>query len=317
MKKQFVSIIIPTYNSEKYLSRCLQSIREQNYPKSSYEILVIDGGSNDKTIAIAEKYKAKVLNNPYRNAESGKAIGINKARGEIIALIDSDNELVQRNWLSQMVKPLLENKDIFGVESRWLVNKKDPLLNQYFTLLQIADPLARRFHPKMEIIDKGDYLIYKAKIRQTPVVGANGFLYRKKLISVIGFKDKFEEVNFVSKLIRGGFATYAKPKNVGIYHYYSLSIIDYVKKRIKIGRKFLQRKKTKQDTWVDETRPIDFIKAVLYNISIIFPLIEAIKEYRRSKNKAWFWHPFFSFLTIIIYCYTTLELFLNKFFNKK
>lgn len=303
----FISFVIPTYNAERYLNNCLLSIIRQDYPQDQYEILIIDGGSTDRTLSIAEEYETKILSNPFRDAESGKAIGIRKAKGEIIALIDADNELVQKNWLLEMVRPLMENGDIFGVESPWLLRKDDPLLNQYFTLLQIADPLARRFHPEMKIIDRGDYIVYKAKLGQTPVIGANGFLYRKRFISIVGYGKRFEEVNFVAKLIKSGFITYAKPKKVGIYHDYCPTIKNYIKKRIKIGRKFMIRKAKGQETWVDMAKNQSFFGAVLYNISIIGPLIEAIREFRKSKNLAWFWHPIISFLTIAVYFYTTLE----------
>lgn len=301
MKKYYVSIIIPTYNAQRFLDKCLRSIRKQDYPKNKYEILVIDGGSNDNTIMIAKKWGAKILKNPHRDAESGKAIGINSAKGEIIALIDADNELVEKTWLSQMIKPLLEDKTVFGVESPWLVRKNDSLLNQYFALLRIADPLARKLHPRAHIINNKDYFIYELKIEEAPVIGANGFLYRKNFINKIGFDEKFEEVNFVAKLISSGFLRYAIPKHIGIYHHYVSSIGDYIRKRIKIGRKFMARKAKGQETWVDKTTKGDFLMAVLYNVSIVGPLLEAIKEYRKSQNLAWFWHPIISFLTIIVY----------------
>lgn len=309
----YISIIIPTYNAERYLDRCLRKIFLQDYPKSLYEVIIVDGGSTDKTLSIAKKYKTKILKNPNRDAESGKAIGIEKSKGEIIALIDADNEIVQDNWISEMIKPLIENKEIFGVESPWLVRKKDSLLNQYFAMLRIADPLARRFHPSMQVVDKGDYVIYKMKLGSTPVVGANGFLYRKKFIKKIGFGSKFEEVNFVAKLVSRGYISYAVPKNVGIYHHYVSSVGGYVRKRVKIGKKFMSRKANGQKTWVDSSSSQNFLLAVLYNVSIIGPTIEAIREIYKTRKIAWIYHPFISFLTIVVYSYIFLQF---KLLNK-
>lgn len=303
MKNYFVSVIIPTYNAGKYLDKCLKSIEAQDYPKNLYEIVIIDGGSLDKTLTIAKKYKnLKILRNPYRDAESGKSIGIESSKGEIIALIDADNEIVGKNWLSKMVQPLVDDEEIFGVESPWFVRGKDPLINQYVTLLRIADPLARRFHPKMKVEDREDYEVYHLELGQTPVVGANGFLWRKKFIKVIGrHKPKFEEVNYISLMVEHGHLIYARVKDVGIYHYYCTSLFDYIRKRIKIGRKFMTRKEKGQDTWLDKSKGISFLMAVLYNVTFIGPTIEAINQYRKSGNIAWIWHPFISFLTIVIY----------------
>lgn len=108
----FVSFVIPTYNAQKYLGKCLASIKKQNYPENKIEIFIIDGGSTDETLSIARKYKVKILKNPYRDAESGKSIGIQASKGEIIALVDADNELVENYWLQSMVKPLIENSSI-------------------------------------------------------------------------------------------------------------------------------------------------------------------------------------------------------------
>lgn len=307
-KSIFISIVIPTFNAEKFLQRCLESIKKQDYPRSSYEVLVIDGGSDDQTLNIAKSFNCVILKNPFKDAESGKSIGIEKARGEIIALIDADNELVEGNWLRIMVKPLEDDKDIFGVESTWYLKEKDPLINQYATLLQIADPLARRFHPKMKIENRGEYDVLHLKTGQTPVIGANGFLWRKKYIKVIGkYKPKFEEVNYISLMVEHGYLVYAKVKYAGIYHYYCLSLMDYLKKRVKIGRKFMARKLKGQETWIDQSAPSNFVLEVIYNLSIVGPLMEAITEYRKSGKIAWFWHPIISFLTIMVYAYIYIE----------
>lgn len=305
-----ISFIIPTYNSGKYLSGCLSSIKKQDYPKGKVETLIIDGGSKDRTIKIARKFRVKILNNPDVDAESGKSIGIKSAKGEIICLLDSDNEIVQENWLREMVKPMIRHKDLWGVESPWLLKKDDGLINKYFTLLQVADPVARKFHPvEMKKTEYKDYVILEPR-RKVPVVGANGFLWRKSFIKQIGKHiPKFEEVNYVSLMMKGGRYKYAKSKKVGIYHYYSSSVENYINKRLKIGRKFLERKSNRQLTWVDRVSWSEFLRSIIFNASIVGPSLEAIDEYRKSKQIAWILHPFFSLLTVVVYVYTTIERF--------
>lgn len=312
----FVSFIIPTFNAKEYLAACLASIRKQNYPKNRYEVLVIDGGSTDGTVTLAKKYSVRVVHNPSRDAESGKSIGIQSAKGEIIALVDADNELVENDWLLKMIEPLAADKNIFGVESPWYVRKGDPLMNQYVTLLHIADPLARRLHPVMREENRGHYTVYHLKLGDTPVVGANGFLWRKKFIKTINqYKPKFEEVNYISLMVAHGYVVYARVKGVGIYHHYCTSVFDFIRKRIKIGRKFLTRKQKGQDTWVDQSRQSSFAAAVLYNVSIVGPLVESIGEYRKSHNISWMLHPLLSFVTIMVYGYVFLEMTVRRFFK--
>jgi len=96
-----ISIITPTYNSAKTLTSCLDSIKTQDY-RGDIEIIIADGGSTDSTLVIAQKYTDKIYPNPLKTGEAGKAAGVKQAKNEIIALIDSDNILPSKDWLSRM-----------------------------------------------------------------------------------------------------------------------------------------------------------------------------------------------------------------------
>jgi len=59
-----ISIVIPVYNSEKVLRGCLQSVREQDYPKDKMEIIIADAGSTDKTLEIVNDFTTSNLQPP-------------------------------------------------------------------------------------------------------------------------------------------------------------------------------------------------------------------------------------------------------------
>ena len=65
-----VSVIIPTFNSSKTLSQCLESIKGQNYA-GEIEIIIADGGSTDGTIQVAKRYTDKIFDNPLKTGEAG------------------------------------------------------------------------------------------------------------------------------------------------------------------------------------------------------------------------------------------------------
>src|SRR5947208_13569652 len=100
-----VSFVIPTLNSERYIARCLDSIREQDFDLDQIEIIVADGGSTDRTRQIAASFGAQVADNPGRSGEAGKVVGARLATGSLIVFLDSDNELVGADWLRRNVKP--------------------------------------------------------------------------------------------------------------------------------------------------------------------------------------------------------------------
>lgn len=108
MKSKSISIIIVALNEERNMSAILDSLLAQDYPKKSYEILVIDGGSKDKTQQIVKKYQKnnkniKLIIDKGGSITSGRNIGIKKAKYDFIASTDADC-IVPKNWLKNYVK---------------------------------------------------------------------------------------------------------------------------------------------------------------------------------------------------------------------
>ena len=92
-----VSVIVPTWNEEKYLSKCLQSLRNQASTKP-LEIIVVDGGSTDRTVEIAEEHADKVLVEPNKLVGAARNIGAQNALGNVLAFIDADT-VVATDWV--------------------------------------------------------------------------------------------------------------------------------------------------------------------------------------------------------------------------
>lgn len=101
MDNVLVSIIIPVYNTEKYIERCLNSIIEQTY--EDIEIILINDGSTDNSGKICEKYKSidsriKIINQKNRGVVISRNKGIQEAQGEYITFVDSD-DWVEKNMI--------------------------------------------------------------------------------------------------------------------------------------------------------------------------------------------------------------------------
>lgn len=110
MKNPLITIVIPTYNSEKNIKACLESIKEQYY--KPYEVIVVDQSSNDNTVKIAKDYKCKTIIRPkpqfYSPPSKSRNIGAKQAKGQILYHLDSDM-ILEKGLLSEMVT-LLEKK---------------------------------------------------------------------------------------------------------------------------------------------------------------------------------------------------------------
>jgi glycosyltransferase involved in cell wall biosynthesis len=89
-----VSVIIPTLNSQKYIRECLDSVFEQTY--KNYEVIVVDGGSSDKTLEIAKEYSNVRVVNSLKGRSKQKNIGAKESNGQYLYFIDSDFVLGQK-----------------------------------------------------------------------------------------------------------------------------------------------------------------------------------------------------------------------------
>lgn len=91
-----ISVIVPVYNSEKYLEECVQSILKQTY--KDIEVLLVDDGSSDKSPEICDRLstqddRIKVFHKPNGGVSSARNLGLEKAEGELITFADSDDIL--------------------------------------------------------------------------------------------------------------------------------------------------------------------------------------------------------------------------------
>lgn len=108
-----ISVIIPMYNSEKYISECLESIFNQTY--KNYEIIIVNDGSTDRSLEVVKKYrneKIKVYTQENKGVSFARNKGIELAKGDYIYFMDSD-DIIQSNLFENAIKQL-KNVGIFS-----------------------------------------------------------------------------------------------------------------------------------------------------------------------------------------------------------
>jgi len=127
-----ISIITVTYNSEKFLEECIISVLNQNYDNIEY--IIIDGGSNDNTLDIIEKYREHIH---YFISQSDDGIydavnkGIKISTGDIVGLLNSDDTFTNVNVLSNIVKnfKIYNSEILFGNIS--FINNNNKIIRYY------------------------------------------------------------------------------------------------------------------------------------------------------------------------------------------
>lgn len=105
-----ISVVIPAYNEEENIAQCLVSLMHQTVPRGEYEIIVVDGGSKDRTREIAQKYADRVFIQTSRKVGGARNDGILAAKGDVVATTDADC-IAPPIWIETIGKGF-EDKDV-------------------------------------------------------------------------------------------------------------------------------------------------------------------------------------------------------------
>lgn len=100
-----ISVIIPIYNGQDFVSECLESVIEQTYSK--FEIIIVDDGSTDKSVSIIESFSSKtnisIILQKNGDVSKARNVGIENSNGELIAFLDQDD-----TWLNDKLEKAVE-----------------------------------------------------------------------------------------------------------------------------------------------------------------------------------------------------------------
>ena len=129
---KLISVIVPIYNVENYLVRCIESIINQTY--SNLEIILVDDGSPDKCSIICDEYakkdsRIKVIHKKNGGLSDARNAGLDIATGEYIGFVDSD-DYIDKNMYKEMINELIEkNADIVSCAINNIYSDRTEIIN--------------------------------------------------------------------------------------------------------------------------------------------------------------------------------------------
>ncbi|MBO3810225.1 MAG: glycosyltransferase [Candidatus Brockarchaeota archaeon] len=204
-----VSIIIPVKNNVDLLEKCLASIRSLDFPTNILDVVVVDGGSNDGSVEVAEKFGCRVIIEDKSIISYARDLGVKHASGEFIAFTDSDC-IVDKGWLKELLK-CFEGDGIAAVGGPNLTpeNESDfgKSVGDVFAFLSKAGP---RYG-----LEAGEAM----EIHHNPTCNV---MYRRGVLEEVGgFNHKLvtvddEELDY--RIRRRGYRILYTPKAI-VYHY--------------------------------------------------------------------------------------------------
>lgn len=243
--KQYISIIIPALNEESYIRQCLKAINDMDFREDQYEVIVVDNGSFDATIEIAESFKAQVLIKLDGTIGSLRNYGAKHARGDIIGFIDADCQ-VEKDWLKNAVKHL-DNPEVAAVGSR-LDHIGNTWVSKCWSLM----------HSEKKTNGEVDWL-----------PSGNMIVVRKYFDELEGFDEKLttsEDYDLCLRLRLKGYKIFSDPKINSIHLAPPKTLFEFYKKEIWHGQEML-------NTFSKKKVSSAFIYAIFYLICIIGMLL--------------------------------------------
>ena len=118
------SIIVPVYNLEKYIKRCLDSIFKQSF--KDFEVIVVNDGSSDKSLDIIKEYDVVLIDQKNKGVSESRNNAIKKAKGDYIVFVDGD-DTIDKELLEKLDKASNDNPDIIRFQSRETFDNKEAI----------------------------------------------------------------------------------------------------------------------------------------------------------------------------------------------
>ncbi|MFN2124760.1 MAG: glycosyltransferase [Candidatus Promineifilaceae bacterium] len=211
------SVIIPAYNAESTINKCLDALREQDI-STPYEIIVVDDGSGDRTAALATGPEIILLqHSERRGASAARNSGIQAAQGDILCFTDADCE-PKSNWLGELLIPF-RSEEISGCKGIYATRQKE---------------IVARF-VQIEYEDKYDLL---EKQSQIDFIDTYSAAYRREVLQLNhGFDEQFsylEDQELSFRLASRGYQMVFHPQAI-VYHQHADSLAAYARKKFFIG----------------------------------------------------------------------------------
>jgi glycosyltransferase involved in cell wall biosynthesis len=211
----FVSVLLVTRNEEQYIEMSLMSVIYQSYPKRKYEIIIVDGLSNDRTLdiikGIQSKYKTKdfnisVIKNEKYILSAGWNLGIKSAKGDYVTRIDAHSTAAP-DFIEKSVETMF-SIDAICVGGKLITNSIGDDINIISKVLSSPFGVG---NSSFRVSDKAGYA-------DTVVYG----LYKKSVFEEVSFFDETTERNqdieLHSKIRKAGYKFYFNPEISSTYY---------------------------------------------------------------------------------------------------
>lgn len=265
-----ISVIIPSYNAENTIGKCLEALKKQSFSKRNYEIIVVDDASKDRTAEVVKKFKGvKLIRQKHRGPAAARNLGVKNSRGDVVLFTDSDC-IPDKKWIKNMAEPF-KDKEIAGVSGTYKTLNKESLLASF-----IGYEIKRRH----EELEKKHYI---------DSIGTFSGAYKKDIFSKSGgFDASFstasgEDPELSYRIVKAGYKLVFNPKAF-VWHPHPSSFKKYFKQQFWRGwwrvktHKYHMEEMIK-DPYITRSLFFEILMTGLFGLFLIFALFEPLFLY--------------------------------------
>ncbi len=261
-RERDLSVIIAVRNEEGYIHRCLDSLIDQDLPHDKYEIIVIDGLSDDKTAELVDIYQRKFPNlvracdNPKRIQAAGRNIGIKIAKSKVV-LIFSGHVYADSQFLSTLIKALNSAPNLVaGVGGIHIPPEDESFFGKAMSDVQMSflggGGTSYRQHHKLTYVDTVAFCAYKKNIVESVGLHDENF-------------DKGEDFELNYRIRKAGFKLMVCPQAISYYYRKHRSLKSFLQLMISYGIwRTLVTKKHPDSFKIQFAMPIIIISALAF-----------------------------------------------------
>ncbi len=312
-----VSFFIMAYNDAKNVELAIRSVKMQNYPKNKVEIIVIDDASTDTTLEVAKKYKTRTLTNGTHNMYKSLSMGYHAAKGDFCFQLDQDVELKSKNFIRDMITPLVDDTTLTGTFTRYYPGRDPSWVNRYLSYEPAQqDPLFEYFSAPIKnlIVEKrGNYFICDYSSKNIPPITLMFFRMKHLKKSPLWKDEQFFDHETLMGVISCGYTRFAYVPSAGLYHKHVDSLAHLFSKRARnLKNHYLKTDSKYKYKWFDATTLKGILKIIIWIIyaNLIIPAtIRGIYRALKFKDHVFLAEPFITVAVtdIVIYNFLTLK----------
>ena len=266
IKKSLVSIIVPVYNVEPWLNKCIDSLIAQSY--ENIEILLINDGSTDKSGSICDEYLNKssiirVFNNENRGLSYSRNFGIKNSKGKYIMFVDSDDFISDVNIVEKFVKIFEEERSDF-----------------------IYTSYCRFDDGKEDIVTEN----LPINVSNNDIKGKNGI----EVLSLLISKNSYHHAAYLKICERDFLINNNLYFKEGIYHEdaeWSPKLF-YYSKKISLYNKPYYMRRMRENSIITTTNEVNTSKKINDRLIIAYELVDFFKTMEENNEKSIIMHDF-------------------------